>query len=177
MPGNPHHINILEAAAQSRLARRKALLGGPCRYSALIGSYVATCALAKGCSLSHEFCAAPLPFRLLPASTAATLSVRPDRCRPTVESPPIVDGANIRSLASLPRMRRWAANWVRLLLRLARGWTPARHTPSHLMDFDSSPGFPGEGVWIVLSGLGLGLGSRPCEPGRMPWNAGPPKWC
>ena len=48
-----HQINILEAAAQCRLARHKALLGAPCRYSAFIDSNVARCALAKGRSSSH----------------------------------------------------------------------------------------------------------------------------
>ena len=76
--------------------------------------------------------------------------------------------ADLRALAGLPRLRRWAANWVRLslLLSVVRPYKPVGHRdaarafrtylPSPL-DFDSTLGFPGEGPWVVFS-FGSGFG-------------------
>ena len=82
----------------------------------------------------------------------------------------------IRSLSALPRVRRWAATWVRLVLLLSSyrpcvdGCYREQHrsfrtfVPSPL-DFDATLGFPGEGplylaafpplalFWLFLSGF------------------------
>ena len=49
---------------------------------------------------------------------------------------------------AMPRLRRWAANWVRLFLLVSRTWR-SFHRTSRL--FNSTRGFPGKGL------LGLGV--------------------
>ena len=75
----------------------------------------------------------------------------------------------------MPKLRRWASNWLRVVLCILdfRGaalvsphrrlhglrWTSPRPIPDlpwtlyHHMDFDSTMGYPGEGPFWVLSTL------------------------
>lgn len=74
--------------------------------------------------------------------------------------------ADLYRLAALPKLRRWASNWVRLLLSLCGPsllWISDRSefrrafptcgcavpsVPSCSMDFDATLGFPGEGPYV-----------------------------
>ena len=60
--------------------------------------------------------------------------------------------------AALPRLRRWASGWVRLVLKTI-AWTPPSPLDRYAgvsaltyvppaFDFDSTLGFPGEGPWF-----------------------------
>ena len=163
------HINVLETKAYLRLCLHKARAGQPCRFSSLIDSNVARCALSKGRSPSDaltrvlkkvsavSLCTGlygALPFcptRLMPAD-GPSRGRAPD---PPLPGPALLDFNDLGSLAALPRLRRWASNWARLFLRLT-SWTPPgdqdRFANMPLLtyvppafDFDSTLGFPGEG--------------------------------
>ena len=65
--------------------------------------------------------------------------------------------------AALPRLRRWASGWVRLVLKTI-AWTPPSPLDRYAgvsaltyvppaFDFDSTLGFPGEGCWFFRVGL------------------------
>ncbi|CAE7365687.1 mok12, partial [Symbiodinium necroappetens] len=128
------HILILEASALARLFTDLALKQGPLRFVNLCDSHVARAAVSKGRSASPGLrhatrrasavaLAAGLyhggmycPTRLIPADN-------PTRDRPF--EPPVLslgpDFWNEDRLlldASRPRLRRWAANWARLVFAL-----------------------------------------------------------
>ena len=93
----------------------------------------------------YEFC----PTRLNPADCPTRDRVLPEPSSSTITSSLDFDG--LYELATLPKLRRWAANWARLVclllppppaLRPDLGWRSLRHS-SRL--FDSSLGFHGEG--------------------------------
>ena len=80
-----------------------------------------------------------------------------------------ISGDRLIDLQRVPRLRRWASNWVRLFLRLASPSSPLLHRDCRFasfsaraflcsgMDFDATLGYPGEGRWFPLSGCpGLG---------------------
>ena len=181
------HINLLETAATLKLFRDVAKEGGDKRLVYFGDSHVSRSALAKGrtssfalrhlLKKSSSLCVA---YGLYPAGRFAPTRVNPgdhpsrgaDIPDPVPRS--FVSGASSEALhwiLSLPRQRRWASNWVRLVL-LAAPWIldfisrPGlrRHarfvvSPEEWrMDFDSSLGYPGEGPAIsVAFGLWLGL--------------------
>ena len=198
------HINLLETACLYRLlcylARRGELAK---RFCALCDSNVAKCSVSKGRSPSRALrrglrriaavatafgLAVQVPFcptRLMPAD-------HPSRDAPLPEPIPGFLGpswtlAEIRSLASLPKLRRWASNWARLLL-LVSGYKPpvlSQHRCSGLsfrafvppcLDFDATLGYPGEGpaawFWVLLllgfKAKGVSLGA---SHGLLPRNA------
>ena len=120
---------------------------------------IAAVATAFGLSVQVPFC----PTRLMPAD-------HPSRDAPLPQPIPGFLGpswtlAEIRSLASLPKLRRWASNWARLFL-LVSGYKPpvlTQHRCSGLsfrafvppcLDFDATLGYPGEGpaacFWALL---------------------------
>ena len=180
------HINILETEASNVLAKFVARRGGDVRYVNLLDSHVARSALTKARTSSYALCklllqraAICLAFGLYPSHRFA-----PTRCNPAdhpsrgTEVPSPVAQSIIREcepqllfgLFKLRSLRRWAANWARLVLlanpNIAFSFrfpeTCRRHgclaisLHELLMDFDSSLGYPGEGptsacllIWIL----------------------------
>ena len=172
------HINVLESEAFLRLCFLKARQARPSRFVSFIDSNVARCSIGKGRSPSAALTSVlrrtagvslacglygALPFcptRLMPADA-------PSRGAPVLEATPgpsLCSQPSPSPLAALPRLRRWASNWVRLVLRSfwayqARsdpfGCLPSLTCVPPAFDFDSSLGFPGEGPSCLrLSGLG-----------------------
>ena len=167
--GYPH---LLETASVYRLCKRLAATSGPLRFCALCDSNVARCAVTKGRSpslglakglkriaavcLSYglypqlPFC----PTRIMPADHPTRDAPYPDPGSTFV--PANATRAQLAALRSLSRVRRWLANWTRLVCLLShslpvcypnpRDCTRAWRTfvPSPL-EFDASLGFPGEG--------------------------------
>ena len=173
------HINVLESEAFLKLCFFKARQARPSRFVSFIDSNVARCSLGKGRSPSAALTSVlrrtagvslacglygALPFcptRLMPADA-------PSRGAPVLEATPgpsLCSQSSLSPLAALPRLRRWASNWVRLVLKSLIWASPARSDPFGCLpsltyvppafDFDSSLGFPGEGPFCPrLSGLG-----------------------
>ena len=177
----PTHINLLETASVYRLCKQLAFDSGPLRFCSLCDSNVARCAISKGRSpshglsrglkriaavcLSHGLCP-QLPFcptRLMPAD-------HPTRDAPFPQPgasflPEVTSRTQLVPLHALPRVRRWLANWVRLVCLASavkpvcldscrdcnRAWRTFVPSP---LDFDASLGFPGEGpsVWFGFPG-------------------------
>ena len=168
------HINILEMAAALRAFEAEAIRGGDLRFVSFIDSNVALCALIRGRSASGA-------LRML-LKRASTISVAyglyhagrfaPTRLNPADHPtrdaallPPIassvetLDDEELRWLASVRGLRRWASNWLRLCILLCPFWTGFFSDHSSLrrygplvafdpplpLDFDSTLGFPGEG--------------------------------
>ena len=190
----PVHINILETSTFGRLMKMLAARGGNVRFASLIDSNVARCSLAKGRSSSRALSQAldrvaataigyglyaALPFcptRLMPADGPSRQEgvKEPGLGLCVADYPPELS----RVLLALPRIRRWAANWVRLVLLLGfrphsdlcasaryATWSFRLFCRPHL-DFDSTLGFPGEGplslcsLWHVLGWWFLVVGIR-----------------
>ena len=170
------HINILEESSVLKLCQILAKLG-PKRFSVLVDSNVVLCATSKGRSSSRALSsilrrvtaimvAAGLYISIPFSPTRLNCADDPTRDR-EVRSP--TPGLGLDSLSrddlfdlgSMPKLRRWASNWVRLILRTlgvqvlhfkdrslfrqtCRDSLP-RQTSHAVKDFDSSLGFPGEG--------------------------------
>ena len=181
------HINILEEAALLRQASFVARDGKPKRIVNLVDSNVVRCASAKGRSSSlglssslRRFCAlcvsSGLYYTLPYIPTRHNVADDPTRHR-TVRSP--ASSLSLESwgrddifdLAAVPPLRRWASNWVRLLLLLRgrdvlkvsdRSLFRQTHPPySSLrvrpLDFDQTLGFPGEGPSFLFGSACLYL--------------------
>lgn len=168
------HINILEEASVLRLAQRCCKIGRPVRISVLVDSNVVRGATSKGRSSSvslssvlrrfNAICiAAVLYFNVAFCPTRRNISDDPTRDRPLRSRLPGLDIENytkdeLFELFSHHRLRRWAANWARLILRVygkkvfdwqkrdiyRRRWTDNPRHFAH-MDFDQTLGYPGEG--------------------------------
>ena len=154
----------LESEAYLRLCLRKDRLCQPCRFSSLIDSNVARCALSKGrspslaltrvlkrvsaISLSSELYGAlpSCPTRLMHADNPSRGS-DPD---PPVPGPSLLEAYDLASLAALHRLRPRIGPGLSFGLPL--GFLPATRTayvpPS--FDFDSSLAFPGEGPLLCV---------------------------
>ena len=172
------HINIFELASILQVVKRIARRGGG-RFPVLVVSFVALRALAKGRTASKAL--APLLRKIMALSVAfdcygvglfcptrlnpsddPTRSVplrTPCSDKPAFQTLPI---SELYGLSKLPKSKRWAANWVALVIGLScrgflsipgtspDGW---RMRSSQLpigfhefsMDFDSTLGYPGEG--------------------------------
>ncbi|CAE7937342.1 unnamed protein product [Symbiodinium sp. KB8] len=134
------HINVLESEAFLQLCFLKARQARPSRFVSLIDSNVARCSLGKGRSPSAALTSVlrrtasvslacglygALPFcptRLMPADA-------PSRGAPVLEATPgpsFCSQSSSSPLAALPRLRRWASNWVRLVLKSLLWASPAR---------------------------------------------------
>lgn len=168
------HINILEEASLLRLAQRLVKLKYPTRVVSLVNSNMVGGATSKGRSSSRGL--SRVLLKLNATAVAAGLCLRAPFCptRLNVSDDPTRDvqlrlpapglptstmsREDLFRLATLPKLRRWAANWCRLLLRAAgmhliflpcRDLYRRRHASldfSHSsMDFDASLGYPGEG--------------------------------
>ena len=188
------HINLLELSAVVHLIGRLVKRGISKRIVVLVDSNVVRCAASKGRSSSRALSKA--------LSKLATLSVVgglyvvfgfcPTRLNPAddptrdVELRGSIPGLNLAAwdrldlyrLASLPKLRRWSSNWVRLVIGLlgprvllftdrsefrvppfpfglcaASSVSVQLDDPYNPLDFDSTLGFPGEGP-AYLTGCG-----------------------
>lgn len=167
------HINILEEASLLRLAQRCAHLKYPTRITAMVDSNVVRGASSKGRSSSTGLSTALRRFNAVCVAAALYFSIpfcptrmnpsddptRDTPLRPSFPSLGIseLDRSELFELCTLPRLRRWAANWSRLIIRLAglhvvhlrnrqlfrRSFVSNWFTPSK--SFDSTLGYPGEG--------------------------------
>ena len=186
------HINILEAASILRLLKRLAA-SAPSRVVVLVDSSVAFHACAKGRSPSRgltpvlrKIGAVCLASGLFPSYHFVPTRLNPGDC-PTrdLPLPPVAPSSFWPSLSAdelyeglaLPKLRRWAANWARLLCLLTGvppgfkphlGWRVLRRTAK---SFDSSLGYPGEGPsfrvfrvflvsWVAVAAPSHGLRPR-----------------
>ena len=198
--GRLSHINILEMTVLAKLANHLAARAMPLRVSALVDSFVCSAAASKGRSSSvglsrplRRFCATCVaaflffavpfvPTRLNPADDPT----RDAPVRSSSGSFDLVDWTleDVQALCCLPRLRRWASNWVRLTLSL-RGPSllflgdrslfrqcvhgppigsqafdfpcidfPSAPDPDVRLDFDTTLGFPGEGPVPLNSWFG-----------------------
>lgn len=169
------HINLQELASVLRLATDLVELKRPLRAVALVDSVVTRGAVSKGRSSSRAiasvlkrlcstFVAGSIYMTLPFCPTRLNTADDPTRCKPVRLPGPSLgyddwsDDDLIR-LATLPRLRRWAANWVRLILLLLGPRVLHFHDQAEYprplpcvsvvagghMDFDSTLGFPGEG--------------------------------
>ena len=185
------HINILEMTSLGRLATRLASRGSATRVTALLDSFVCSAAASKGRTSSlglaaslrrfASTCVASALYFCSPfVPTRLNASDDPTRDVPTRQASSsfvISDWSDedLSRLLSLPKLRRWISNWVRLTLSLCG---PSllylsdrslyrqtfRSSLSHVdlsddpfaqLSFDSTLGFPGEGPgpWFFRSGL------------------------
>ena len=186
------HINLQELSAVLRLSTDLVKLKKPMRFVALVDSIVVRGAVSKGRSSSRAISSVlkRLCSTFVAGSLYATLPFCPTRLNvaddPTRDHPVRPPGSSLSiqswpkdaviRLASLPRLRRWAANWVRLILLCLGPHALYFHDPSLYprslpapsvvagcqMDFDSTMGFPGEGPfrprsWCYLSFWRLSL--------------------
>ena len=192
------HINILEMASLLRLVQKLSDRCQPVRAVAMVDSHVTqqgasskgrTASLGLGAVLrrlnaqliaSSIFLCVPFcPTRLNPADDPT----RDREVRPPARGLDVQTWGDdeIFDLISLPRTRRWASNWTRLILRIlgpdalllsrrdifrqsrieraapTKGSTPNKRDHSTL-DFDTTLGFPGEGWCVSLFRLWLFIG-------------------
>ncbi|CAE7527751.1 unnamed protein product [Symbiodinium sp. CCMP2592] len=168
------HINILETASVLRLIRTLARRG-PCRVVILVDSSVALHSCAKGRSPSRglspvlrKIASLCLLAGIYPAFHFVPTRLNPGDCptRDLVLPDPAPasfwPGLGIDELyegLALPKLRRWASNWARLVCLVAScppafrphlGWRQ-HHCGSRL--FDSTLGFPGEGPFFRVFGV------------------------
>ena len=171
------HINILEAAAAMKLGASLARAGGDIRYVNFVDSNVAKSALTRCRSSSNSLrslllqnAALALAFGLYPAYRFSPTRLNPaDHPTRDVEFPEPssssllsrVDLSGLYGLLTVAHLRRPASNWVRLVLLispaliayLADPTSYRRHgvfvstTPSWVLDFDATLGYPGEGPY------------------------------
>ncbi|CAE7676303.1 unnamed protein product [Symbiodinium sp. CCMP2592] len=192
----PVHINILESSTVYRLLRSIALETISARIVSLLDSNVSRCALSKGRSSAKGLfqvlwrtAALEVGFGLYPAYPFCPTRWMPADGPSRDGSPPLAvpgldcawtSGERLIDLQRLPRLRRWASNWVRLVLRLSSPASPVlRHDRRFAsfaartffgsgMDFDATLGYPGEGpalfsfrvfrVWVFISFILLSHG-------------------
>ena len=170
------HINLLEEASLLRMLSIVAKKGGPRRVVAFVDSFVVRGATSKGRSSSLSLsavlrrvaatCAAAGIYLVVPFCPTR-LNVADDPTRDTELRSPlessILDSSNRAELFALSqskRTRRWASNWMRLVV-LTLGpyvlelrdssvyrkasWPVISNQLWTCMDFDATLGFPGEG--------------------------------
>ena len=181
------HINILEMASLLRLVQKLSDGCKPIRAIAMVDSHVTQGASSKGrtASLGLGAVLRRVNAQLIAASIFLCVPFCPTRLNPADDPtrnrevrPPSRgldihdwDEAEIFDLIALPRTRRWASNWIRLLLRtlgsqallfsrrnlfrqnrLERTAPPEDSTHDKrdhsTLDFDTTLGYPGEG-WYV----------------------------
>ena len=167
------HINILEEAALLRLAQRCLGLRYPTRITAMVDSNVVRGASSKGRSSSIGLSTVLRRFNALCVAGALYFNIPFCPTRHNVADDPTRDhalrvplpGFGIQELSreqlfdfcELPKLRRWAANWARLIIRVGGLCFIYLHRrdlyrrslftsgPTKHVDFDSTLGFPGEG--------------------------------
>ena len=187
------HINILELKAVERLVERQAR-AGPSRFLGLVDSNVARCALGKGRSASRalssvlrRISAMLVAFGLYMVNpfcpTRLNCADDPTRMHDLRGAVPgwswrEKSSRELWNIALIRPTRRWASNWIRLVLFLLGPWAtelsnkslyrlrgpefglfedpsaaafpcPAFvHSP---LDFDATLGFPGEGHPLIVA--------------------------
>ena len=179
------HINILEFSVLERLAKRLASQCSPLRVTCLVDSHVVSAASAKGRTspkglgpVLRRFCAISvacgLYFSVPFVPTRLNVADDPTRSVPLRQAsgglcPFDWERNALYDLAMLPKLRRWASNWVRLILSLCGpsvlSWSDrslfrrrfpvlgrpvAGVPPLSQMDFDCTLGFPGEGPSVAV---------------------------
>ena len=187
------HINLLELSAVVRLVQRLVKRGVPVRVVILVDSNVIRCAAAKGRSSARALRKALSRLSALCvgggiypvyAFCPTRYNVADDPTRDAIIRSPIpgIDfscwsRSDLFALSLLPKLKRWASNWVRLavllcgpsvlrlrdLSKFRRPRFPfglqnsAGAAPSHdlgsSMDFDATLGFPGEGPFSLCHSL------------------------
>ena len=196
------HINILEESVVYRLCSILAKDCRPKRVTILVDSNVVRCASSKGRTSSNGL--APILRKVMALCIAAGLYVSfafvPTRLNasddPTRDRDvrPSLAGLGygkmsveqLFKLSELPKLKRWASNWARLVLlsssidilenadRSLFRQTNCHRKPQTSMDFDATLGFPGEGplfgsspTFLFLFSAIAFLLARPCR-----WNFG-----
>lgn len=178
------HINLLELSAVLRLVHRLVKKGKACRVVVLVDSNVVRCAASKGRSSSRALTRllCRLAALCLAGGIYLVLGFVPTRLNPADDPTrdcslrtPIVgldlaswNRSDLFGLAGACKCRRWASNWIRLVLLLLGPSVlsfanPAEYRRSPFpfglassfssvgsdrfgdLDFDSTLGFPGEG--------------------------------
>ena len=169
------HINILEFSVLEKLASYLVRSGRSMRVVNLADSFVVAAAAAKGRTSSlglapvlrryNALCVAGGLFINVPyVPTRLNCADDPTRSAPLRAKSGSFDvrdwdDHDLYRLASLPKLRRWCSNWLRLVLSLvgppALDWgdrslfrqaSPSCGPSGFLgLDFDSSLGYPGEG--------------------------------
>ena len=169
----PSHINVLETAAALKVWAHVAREGGDKRFTFLSDSHVSRSVLVRGRSSSDSLrpllrraAALCVAYGLYPAGRFVPTRWNPadaasrggDLSEKAVCS--IIDGLSVQEIAavaSIRGLRRWAANWARLVLLTCPGLVdfllhPGRRHPNlpispreWFMDFDATLGYPGEG--------------------------------
>eukprot|EP00435_Cladocopium_sp_Y103_P021725 s1085_g5.t1 len=177
------HINLLELKAAERLVESQAKVAFSLRFISMVDSNVSRGALGKGRSASRAIShilrrinsmlvAADLyminPF----CPTRLNVADDPTRDRELRESSPgllqsPLSREQVFALATMPRLRRWASNWARLILLMGfptilslgdrskyrrssihktrQGFRASPRLDFSCLDFDSTLGYPGEG--------------------------------
>ena len=185
------HINILEMSSLCKLATKLAKKGKSLRVTSLMDSFVCSSAVQKGRSssiglsgplrrLDATAVAASLYFCTPFVPTRLNIADDPTRDAPLRDPSGSLDlsswgSDDLELLCKLPRLRRWASNWVRLCLSLCgpvllslsdrslyrqafsvevSHVVPALRDPDCSLDFDSSLGFPGEGRVLLITKFG-----------------------
>ena len=175
------HINTLEESSVLRLCTMLAKGGTPIRACNLADSNVVRCATSKGRSSSFGLspvlrrvsatCVAGGIYLSVPfVPTRLNASDDPTRDRP-IRSPAPSLGVfdmttdNLFKLAGVMKTRRWASNWVRLIIKICgirvldltdrathRQTDPFPRIPGFetALDFDCTLGYPGEGPLLAF---------------------------
>ena len=155
-------MNILEASVLAKLYQRIAVSHGPSRFVNLCDSSLTWPPPCYQEGLCHRTCRRPLSWQSL-LSYPGNPSRSPHE-RQGVLGPSFWTESRVVHDALRPRLRRWAANWCRLVFCLLPSvadlpsWRDEARHPSrsfraftHIADFDSSLGFPSEGPpWLGL---------------------------
>ena len=184
----PSHINILELISVVRMVEKLVRKGTSARITVIVDSNVVRCAGAKGRSSAKALgkilrrlavlCVVGgiyLVFGFIPTRhNPADDPTRDVKLRTPVEGMDIASWSleDLQKLAMMPRLKRWASNWIRLVLLLLGPsaldlkdrWkyrspqfpfgfsrvsdlasVACSHMDFSVLDFDSSLGYPGEG--------------------------------
>ena len=180
----PAHINLLETSCVVRLARHVAKTAPDSRFVFLSDSHVSRSAIARGRTSSQalkpllqQYAAIVIAYGLYPAGrfvpTRMMPADAPSRGAELEKPSPcsLLNGLSAEGLLWLSKackLRRWAANWVRLVILLHQGLVSffldedslRRYSsipsfdPECLLDFDMTLGYPGEGPSGFLHGFG-----------------------
>ena len=186
------HINILEMASLLRLVQKLSDRAKPTRAVALVDSHVTKGASSKGRTASIGLGAVlrRVNAHMIASSIFLCVPFCPTRLNPSDDPTrdkkvrdPIPglnfetwDDAQLFDLIALPKTRRWAANWVRLVLKMLGPRVIYLHrrdlfrqthknenldlfphdggSSHHTFLFDATLGFPGEG-WLMFFVLGF----------------------
>ena len=162
------HVNLLETAATLKLYRTIALDGGDARFTYLGDSHVSRSSLARGRTSSHamrpllrQASSLCLAYGLYPAGRYAPTRWNPsdhptrDTQIPTAIPQRLLDlpARDLIWICSLPKLKRWASNWVRLVwscLPILLQFLLMGFLPGGMLLHGS---FHMNGVWILTPAL------------------------